>query len=149
MLEVGDAVPDLTVPDDAGAPVSLDGISAGRLVLWFFPKADTPGCTNEATQFRDRYDTFRAKGVEIVGVSRDTVPNQRAFKEKYEVPFHFLADSDSLICDAFGVIVEKTMYGKKSLGIQRSTFLIDGGKITKVWPKVSVEGHADQVLAAL
>ena len=118
-------------------------------MLWFFPKADTPGCTNEATQFRDQYDAFRAKGVEIVGVSRDTVAKQFAFKEKYEVPFRFLADSESALCNAFGVIVEKTMYGKKSMGIQRSTFLIDGGKIAKVWPKVSVEGHADQVLAAL
>ena len=101
-------------------------------------------------QFRDIYDDFKARGVAVVGVSRDSVAAQAKFKAKYGLPFALLADTDSKVCDAFGVIVEKNMYGKKSLGIQRSTFLVDqSGKIARVWPKVSVEGHAQEVLQSL
>jgi peroxiredoxin Q/BCP len=125
----------------------LADLAAQTLVVYFYPKADTPGCTNETMQFRDLYEQFRQKGVAIVGVSRDTVGAQARFKAKYEVPFPLLADVNSAICDAFGVIAEKNMYGKKSLGIQRSTFVIKNGAIAKVWPKVKVEGHAADVLA--
>jgi peroxiredoxin Q/BCP len=101
-------------------------------------------------QFRDAYADFTKRGVAVIGVSRDSVAAQAKFRAKYDLPFPLLADTDSKVCNAFGVIVEKNMYGKKSLGIQRSTFLVDaGGKITRVWPKVSVEGHAQEVLQSL
>lgn len=149
MVDVGAQVPNLTVRDDAGTQVSLSEI--GRpLVLYFYPKADTPGCTNEATQFRDLYDEFRKKGAEIVGVSRDDVGAQAAFKDKYELPFRLLADVDSQVCDAFGVIVERVRDGKTSQGVGRVTFLIGkDGAVARVWPSVTVEGHAQDVLAAL
>jgi peroxiredoxin Q/BCP len=149
MLEAGAKLPDLTVPDDAGNAIAVSAL--GRpAVFYFYPKADTPGCTNESKQFRDAYAEFTQRGVAVLGVSRDSVAAQAKFKAKYELPFPLLADVDSKLCDAFGVIVEKNMYGKKSLGIQRSTFLVDAaGKITKVWPKVSVEGHAHEVLKSL
>jgi peroxiredoxin Q/BCP len=149
MLQAGAKLPDLAVPDDAGNSVALAALGAPA-VIYFYPKADTPGCTNESMQFRDSYPDFKARGVAVFGVSRDSVAAQAKFKAKYELPFPLLADTDSKVCDAFGVIVEKNMYGKKSLGIQRSTFLVDaGGTITKVWPKVSVEGHAQEVLKSL
>ncbi len=121
-----------------------------HLVLYFYPKDDTPGCTNEATQFRDLYEEFEKKGAAIVGVSRDSVASHVKFKTKYEIPFTLLADVDSELCNAFGVIVEKNMYGKKSMGVQSSTFLFDEkGKLVHVWPKVSVNGHAEDVLSKL
>jgi peroxiredoxin Q/BCP len=149
MLEAGAKLPDLAVPDDSGNSVNLAGL--GRpAVIYFYPKADTPGCTNESMQFRDSYDDFEKHGVAVIGVSRDSVAAQAKFKTKYELPFPLLADTESKLCDAFGVIVEKNMYGKKSVGIQRSTFIADAaGRITKVWPKVSVEGHAQEVLKSL
>jgi peroxiredoxin Q/BCP len=149
MLQAGAMLPDITVPDDSGNAVAISSLGEPA-VIYFYPKADTPGCTNESKQFRDVYDEFREHGVAVFGVSRDSVAAQAKFKAKYELPFPLLADSDSKVCDAFGVIVEKNMYGKKSMGIQRSTFLVDAaGKITKVWPKVSVDGHAQEVLKSL
>jgi peroxiredoxin Q/BCP len=149
MLEVGAKLPDLSVADDSGATVTISALGQPA-VIYFYPKADTPGCTNESKQFRDVYADFDKHGVAVIGVSRDSVAAQAKFKAKYELPFALLADTDSKVCDAFGVIVEKNMYGKKSLGIQRSTFLVDAaGTITKVWPKVSVEGHAQEVLKSL
>ena len=149
MLAAGDRVPDATVQNEAGDKVALKQLAQSRAVFYFYPRADTPGCTNESQQFRDLYTKFKRKGTEVVGISRDDVRAQKKFKEKYGLPFHLLADTDSKICDGFGVIVEKNMYGKKSLGIQRSTFLAEKGKIVRAWPKVSVEGHAAEVLASL
>jgi peroxiredoxin Q/BCP len=149
MLLAGAPVPDVVVDDDAGSSVRLRDLGKKALVVYFYPRADTPGCTNETIQFRDLNKAFGKKGVTVVGVSRDTVAAQAKFKTKYDVPFALLADVESAICDAFGVIVEKNMYGKKSLGIQRSTFLIKNGAVTKVWPKVKVEGHAAEVLSSL
>jgi peroxiredoxin Q/BCP len=149
MLEAGAKLPDITVEDEAGHAVRLPDITQKTLVVYFYPKADTPGCTNETMQFRDLHAQFKKKNATVVGVSRDAVKAQAKFKEKYEVPFHLLADVESKICDAFGVIVEKNMYGKKSLGIQRSTFVVKDGVIAKVWPKVSVDGHAAEVLSSL
>jgi peroxiredoxin Q/BCP len=149
MLEAGASLPDVGAEDDAGTPRHLRDLGKKALVVYFYPKADTPGCTNETIQFRDLHEKFEKKGVTVVGVSRDAVKAQAKFKEKYEVPFALLADVESAICNAFGVIVEKNMYGKKSLGIQRSTFIVKDGKIAKVWPKVSVEGHAAEVLSSL
>jgi peroxiredoxin Q/BCP len=149
MLQPGAPVPDTGADDDAGHPVHLPDLAKKAVVVYFYPRADTPGCTNETIQFRDLHAAFKKKGVAVVGVSRDTVTSQAKFKAKYEVPFPLLADVESAICDAFGVIVEKNMYGKKSLGIQRSTFLVKAGTVVKVWPKVKVEGHAAEVLSSL
>src|SRR5664279_4895247 len=149
MLEAGAKLPALTVPDDAGDEVAISDLGQ-PVIFYFYPKADTPGCTNESMQFRDSYEDFKQRGVAVIGVSRDSVAAQAKFKAKYGLPFPLLADTDSKICDAFGVIVEKSMYGKKSLGIQRSTFYADAnGTIARVWPKVSVEGHAQEVLKSL
>jgi peroxiredoxin Q/BCP len=149
MLQAGAPVPDVVVEDDAGTSVRLRDLGKKALVVYFYPRADTPGCTSETIQFRDLNGSFSKQGVTVVGVSRDTVTAQAKFKAKYDVPFALLADVESALCDAFGVIVEKNMYGKKSLGIQRSTFLIRNGAVTKVWPKVKVEGHAAEVLSSL
>jgi peroxiredoxin Q/BCP len=150
MLEAGAKLPDVGADTDAGTAVRLRDLGKqNTLVVYFYPRADTPGCTNETMQFRDLNGQFEKKGVTVLGVSRDAVKAQAKFKEKYGVPFALLADVESSICDAFGVIVEKNMYGKKSLGIQRSTFIVKDGTIAKVWPKVSVEGHAAEVLSSL
>jgi peroxiredoxin Q/BCP len=150
LLGEGDRLPAVTLLDDRGAQLTTTDLLGGPLVLYFYPKDDTPGCTSEASQFRDLYPQFQAKKARIVGVSRDSAESHRRFKEKFSIPFELLADTESKLCDAFGVIVEKNMYGKKSKGIARSTFLIDGsGKIVKVWPKVNVDEHADEVLASL
>jgi len=149
MLEAGAKLPALTVPDDSGNDVTISALGQ-PVILYFYPKADTPGCTNESMQFRDSYEDFKEHGVAVIGVSRDSVAAQAKFKAKYGLPFPLLADTDSKLCDAFGVIVEKNMYGKKSKGIQRSTFYASAdGTIARVWPKVSVEGHAQEVLKSL
>ena len=150
MLETGATVPDVGASDQNGHKVKLRGFKGRKLVVYFYPKADTPGCTTESQAFRDEKDQLAASGADIVGVSRDTVEAQKKFAEKYKLNFPLLADTSSSICDAFGVIVEKNMYGKKSVGIQRSTFLVGpDGTIAKVWPRVSVEGHAAAVLEAV
>jgi len=150
LLGEGDRLPAVTLLDDQGTQLTTTDLLGGPLVLYFYPKDDTPGCTSEASQFRDLYPQFQKKKARIVGVSRDSAESHRRFKEKFSIPFELLADTESKLCDAFGVIVEKNMYGKKSKGIARSTFLIDGeGKIVKVWPKVNVDEHADDVLASL
>jgi peroxiredoxin Q/BCP len=150
MLETGAKLPALKLADDSGKQVSTKDLLGKPLVVYFYPKDDTPGCTNEATQFRDLSDDFEKKGAVVVGVSRDSVASHQKFKAKYEIPFRLLADVDSELCNAFGVIVEKNMYGKKSMGIQRSTFLFDPkGKLVHVWPKVSVNGHAEDVLSKI
>ncbi len=150
MLEAGAHVPDVTAPDQDGHPVGLRGFAGRKLVVYFYPKADTPGCTAETQAFRDLAGDFEAAGATILGVSRDTVEAQKKFATKYGANFQLLADTSSAICDAFGVIVEKNMYGKKSVGIQRSTFVVGtDGTVAKVWPKVSVEGHPAAVLEAV
>jgi peroxiredoxin Q/BCP len=150
MLAAGASLPDVSLADDEGHMVDLASLAGRQLVIYFYPRADTPGCTNEAIQFRDDYKKFTKKGAQIIGVSRDSVAAQAKFKAKYDLPFPLFADVDSKMCDAFGVIVEKNMYGKKSMGVQRATFLVGvDGKIEKVWPKVSVAGHAAEVLKSL
>jgi peroxiredoxin Q/BCP len=150
LLGEGDRLPAVTLLDDRGAQLTTTDLLGGPLILYFYPKDDTPGCTSEASQFRDLYPQFQERNARIVGVSRDSAESHRRFKEKFSIPFELLADTESKLCDAFGVIVEKNMYGKMSKGIARSTFLIDGsGKIVKVWPKVNVDEHADDVLASL
>jgi peroxiredoxin Q/BCP len=150
MLQTGAKLPKVELADDSGSDLSTLDLVGKPLVVYFYPKDDTPGCTNEATQFRDLTDEFEKKGAEIVGVSRDSVASHQKFKAKYDIPFRLLADTESKLCDAFGVIVEKNMYGKKSMGVQRSTFLFDkSGKLVHVWPKVSVDGHAEDVLSKI
>lgn len=150
MLAEGDPLPAIELLDDDGTAISTNDLLGGPLVLYFYPKDDTPGCTSEASQFRDLYKQFQKKNARIVGVSRDTPESHRKFKTKFSIPFTLLADTESKLCDAFGVIVEKNMYGKMRQGIARSTFLIDsGGKIVKVWPKVNVDDHAEEVLSSL
>jgi peroxiredoxin Q/BCP len=150
MLDAGDKLPKLTLLDDTGEKILTTDLAEKFLVLYFYPKDDTPGCTNEATQFRDSIKKFEKKGARIVGVSRDSVASHQKFIEKFDLPFTLLADTESKLCDAFGVIVEKNMYGKKSVGIQRATFLIDAnGRIVKAWPRVKVENHAADVLASI
>jgi peroxiredoxin Q/BCP len=149
MIEEGATVPDITVKDDSGNDVRLSEIPR-PFVLYFYPKADPPGCTSEGGQFRDLYAQFQSKGTEIIGVSRDTVEAQKAFKDKYSFPFRLLADVDSKICDAFGTLVERERDGVKSMGVARVTFLIGkNGTVEKVWPAVSVEGHGADVLACV
>lgn len=134
MLSEGDVMPSVTVEDDSGKPVKTTDLLGGTLVLYFYPKDDTPGCTNEASQFRDLHSRFEEKSVRVVGVSRDSVESHRAFKKKYSLTFPLLADVDSKLRDVFGVS-------------KRSTFLIDeSGTIVKVWPQVTADGHAQEVL---
>lgn len=150
MLETGASLPAVKLADDTGAELSTRDLLGAPLVLYFYPKDDTPGCTNQATQFRDLYEAFDAKGARIVGVSRDSVASHQQFKAKYDIPFRLLADVDSALCDAFGVIVEKNMYGKRTRGVARATFLFDAtGTLVHVWPKVNVDLHAEDVLSNL
>ncbi|MDP9025263.1 MAG: peroxiredoxin [Candidatus Eremiobacteraeota bacterium] len=150
MLTQGDQLPKLDVIDDRGETISTADLLGEKLVLYFYPKDDTPGCTTEASEFRDLFKQFQKKQVRIVGVSRDSVESHQKFKKKYSIPFTLISDTESKLCDAFGVIVEKNMYGKKSMGVARSTFVLDeSGKIINAWPKVKVDGHVEEVLASL
>jgi peroxiredoxin Q/BCP len=148
-LQIGDKAPAFTMPTDGGGEVSLAALKGRPVVLYFYPRDDTPGCTTEACGFRDAMPDFSAVDAAIVGVSRDTVAKHDKFKAKYELPFTLGADETGAVTEAYGVWVEKSMYGKKSMGIERSTFLIDGaGVIRGIWRKVKVKGHVDEVLAA-
>jgi thioredoxin-dependent peroxiredoxin len=150
MIEPGELAPDFKLQSDAGKTVSLSDFKGRKVILYFYPKDDTPGCTLEAQNFRNEIDAFRKRGVEILGVSRDSVASHVKFKTKYELPFTLLSDPDNVVCEAYGVWKEKSMYGKKYMGIERTTFLIDEkGKIEKVFPRVKVEGHCDEVLKAI
>ena len=148
MLEAGAKMPSVTLVDDTGAKVNTKDLLGRTLVLYFYPKDDTPGCTNEAGQFTEHLRAFHKKGAEVIGVSRDGVASHQKFKEKYGIPYRLLADTDQKLCDAFGVIVEENVYGKNA--IQRSTFVFDpSGTLVRAWPKVTVLGHADEVLKEL
>jgi len=148
-LNVGDKAPDFTMPADGGGTVSLAALKGRPVVLYFYPRDDTPGCTTEACGFRDAMPDFSGIDAAIVGVSRDTVAKHDKFKAKYDLPFTLGADDSGAVTEAYGVWVEKSMYGRKSMGIERATFLIDrDGVIRGVWRKVKVAGHVDEVLAA-
>jgi peroxiredoxin Q/BCP len=150
LLEQGAKLPDVTVADDTGATIRTTDLLGKTLVVYFYPKDDTPGCTSEANQFSDDYAKYEKAGAHIVGVSRDSAESHRAFKEKYGIPYRLLADVDQKVCEAFGVLVERNTDGKISYGVQRATFLFDaGGTLTHVWPKVTVEGHSADVLATI
>ncbi|MBL0317803.1 MAG: thioredoxin-dependent thiol peroxidase [Alphaproteobacteria bacterium] len=149
-LNVGDKAPLFDLPTSGGKRISLVDLVGKHVILYFYPKDDTPGCTQEAKDFRDHIDAFDNAGAIILGVSKDPVKSHDKFSEKYCLPFPLLADVDGTLCDAYGVWVEKSMYGKKYMGIQRATFLIDQrGNIQEIWPKVSVTGHVEAVLKAV
>jgi len=138
------------MPTDSGGTTSLDALGGKAVVLYFYPRDDTPGCTKEAIAFTGLIGDFRAAGAEVIGVSKDTVAKHDKFKAKYELDVVLAADEDGSVCEAYGVWVEKNMYGKKSMGIERSTFLISAdGTIAKAWRKVKVPGHAEEVLEAV
>ena len=149
MLEAGDKAPDFNAKDQDGNDVKLSDLKGTRVVLYFYPKDDTPGCTKEACSFRDADDIYRSKGIRVLGVSIDSEKSHQKFISKFQLPFDLLADTDKQIVEAYGVWGEKSMYGKKYMGTFRKTFLIDGdGKIVKVFDKVNVAEHADEVLEA-
>lgn len=147
---VGKKVPAFTVAATGDQKIRLSDLRGGPVVLYFYPKDDTPGCTLEGQDFRANHARFRKLGATILGVSRDTVTSHEKFKAKFKFPFELLSDSDEKLCALFDVIKEKNMYGKKVFGIERSTFLIDkDGVLAKEWRKVKVEGHVDEVLEAV
>ncbi len=149
-LDIGASAPDFSMPTDQGGKVSLsDFLGNKHVVLYFYPKDDTPGCTLEAKEFRDLQQQFAKADTVVIGISKDSVASHDKFKGKYELGFILASDEHSDACERYGVWVEKNMYGKKYMGIQRATFLIDrDGKLAAIWPKVKVEGHAAEVLAA-
>lgn len=149
MLKEGDKAPDFNSKDQDGNPVKLADLKGQKVVLYFYPKDDTPGCTKEACSFRDADDVYRKKGIKVFGVSTDDEKSHQKFISKFQLPFDLLADTDKSIVESYGVWGEKSMYGKKYMGTNRKTFLIDeNGKIAKIFDKVNVEEHADEVLEA-
>ena len=149
MLKEGDAAPEFKVLTDSGEEFDLADHKNEKIVLYFYPRADTPGCTIESCSFRDAVSKFTKKGVTVIGVSPDTTKAQAKFKEKFDLNFTLLADADKDIATKFGVMKEKNMYGKKVMGVARTTFVIENGKIVKIFHNVKPEGHAEEVLAAL
>jgi len=148
-LDVGDPAPDFTLPADGGGTVALKDLRGRKVVLYFYPKDDTSGCTAEACAFRDATPRFAGAGAVVIGISRDGVASHDRFKSKYGLPFALLSDAEGTVTEAYGVWVEKSMYGRKYMGIERATFLIDEqGVIRQAWRKVKVPGHVDAVLQA-
>jgi peroxiredoxin Q/BCP len=149
MLNEGDKVPDVTMEGPAGKPVSAADFGGNKLVLYFYPKDDTSGCTTEAQAFTSLAEEFERAGTWILGVSKDSGKSHSKFTEKYGLKVPLATDPDGSVCEAFGTWIEKSMYGRKYMGIDRATFLIDrDGVVARIWRKVKVTGHADEVLAA-
>lgn len=149
-LKEGDPAPPISLDTDSGQHFELASLKGKNVVLYFYPKADTPGCTREACAFRDTSRKFTKTNTVIVGVSPDATKAQAKFKEKFDLPFTLLADVDHRAAEDYGVWKQKSMYGKKYMGIERTTFIIGpDGRINKIFPKVSVDGHAEEVLAAI
>jgi thioredoxin-dependent peroxiredoxin len=149
-LAVGDQAPEVVLPDETGTVHRLSDQRGRWTVLYFYPTDDTPGCTVEACEFRDANDTINERGADVWGISPQGPASKRAFREKFGLPFHLLADEGHKVADAYGTWVEKKNYGKTYWGTARSTFLVDpDGRIARIWPKVKPEGHAREVLAAL
>ena len=149
MTDIGTQAPDFTLPRDGGDAITLSALQPKAVVLYFYPKDDTPGCTKEAIAFTDHLAAFDVAGAVIVGVSKDPVAKHDKFITKHALKVALVSDEESDVCERYGVWVEKNMYGKKYMGIERATFLIDGsGKIAQVWRKVKVPGHVEAVLEA-
>lgn len=149
-LTIGDQAPAIALPRDGGGMVDLAATSGMKVVVYFYPKDDTPGCTKEAIGFTEQAAAFAEAGAVVWGVSKDSVAKHEKFRAKYELGIPLLSDEDGTVCEDYGVWVEKNMYGKKYMGIERATYLIDGdGKIAQIWRKVKVPGHVDAVLEAV
>lgn len=150
MPEVGQKAPDFRLPDEEGRPVKLSDLKGKPVVLYFYPKDDTPGCTREACNFRDDYEAYRAAGVEILGVSPDPPQSHSDFKQKYSLPFHLLADENNEVCESYGVWTRKKFRGREYMGVNRTTFAIDeAGKISHVFEDVDPAEHSAEVMEAL
>lgn len=146
----GEDAPDFTLPDAEGQPVHLAGLRGSKVILYFYPKDDTAGCTREACSFRDAWQELQAEGVKVYGVSRDNAKSHRKFSEKYGLMFPLLSDLDAEVANKYGVWVEKSMYGKRYMGMARTTFYIrPDGRIGHVWEQVKAEGHAQKILEYL
>ena len=150
MLEAGTPAPDFTLPDEDGNPVTLSDLTGQPVVVYFYPKASTPGCTTQACGVRDHLAEYAKLGARVLGISPDPVKAIAKFHDKQSLNFTLLADEDHAVCESYGVWAEKSMYGRTYMGVLRATFIVGAdGRIEKVWPKVKPEGHADEVLAAL
>lgn len=150
MIETGKVAPDFTAPTDGGGKLNLKSLRGKAVVLYFYPKDDTPGCTKEAIAFTEQIKAFEKAGATIIGVSKDTVAKHDKFRDKHGLKVTLVSDEDGKICEKYGVWVEKNMYGRKYMGIERATFLIDAkGKVRNIWRKVKVAGHSDAVLEAV
>ena len=148
-LTVGDKAPDFTLPTDGNGSVTLSKLKGEAVILYFYPKDDTTGCTAQACGFRDAEANFKGAKTKVIGISKDSVANHDKFKKKYDLPFTLASDKDGHVCEDYGVWAEKSMYGRTYFGIVRTTFLIDkNGVIQRVWNKVKVTGHVAEVLAA-
>lgn len=149
-LSVGDLAPDFTLPIEGGGSVRLSSLQGKKAIVYFYPKDATSGCTKEACSFRDYKSQFDKKNTIIIGISKDSIRSHEKFKEKEQINFTLASDEDGAVCEKYKVWVEKTMYGRKYFGIERSTFLIDEeGKIAKIWRKVNVPGHVEDILEAI
>jgi peroxiredoxin Q/BCP len=149
-MKVGQKAPEFSVVDDSGKTVKLSDFKGKKVVLYFYPKDDTPGCTKEACNFRDGIAEIKKQGAVVLGVSADSAESHKKFKTKFDLNFQLLADTDKKIVESYDVWKEKSMYGKKYMGIERTTYVIDkDGKISHIFPKVKVDEHYDEVLAAL
>ena len=150
MIKVGQAARDFSLGDQDGKPVTLSGCKGFPVVLYFYAKDDTPGCTKQACAFRDAFAEYSQQGAQIIGVSPDDPASHARFVKKYDLPFTLLADPDHQVCETYGVWKEKNLYGRKSMGVVRTTFLIDAeGIIRAAFPRVKVDGHSEAVIAAL
>jgi len=149
-LNIGDLAPDFTLPTDGGGEITLSALKGQNVVLYFYPKDDTPGCTTESCGFRDALPDFEGLNAAIIGLSKCSVAKHDKFKAKYALNFPLASDENGSVCEAYGTWVEKNMYGKKYMGIERATYLIDtSGHIAQIWRKVKVKGHVEEVQTAL
>ncbi|MCX7565178.1 peroxiredoxin [Sulfitobacter sp. F26169L] len=150
MPEISDTAPDFTLPVTGGGDITLSALKGGPVVLFFYPRDDTPGCTKESIGFSQHLDAFRDAGAKVFGISRDTMAKHDKFTAKHDLSVPLLSDEEGTVTEAYGVWVEKNMYGKKSMGIERATYLIDSnGDIARIWRKVKVAGHVEEVLEAV
>ena len=150
MLKIGDAAPDFALPDANGNVVSLKDFRGKKVVLYFYPKDNTPGCTRQACAFAENYESFKSRDIAVIGISKDSVASHRKFADKYNLPFILLADPELAAIQAYGVWQEKKLYGKVSMGVVRTTFIIDGnGMIAQVMPKVKPDTNASEILTQL
>jgi peroxiredoxin Q/BCP len=149
-LKVDDPAPDFELPADDGSRIRLSELRGRRIILYFYPRADTPGCTIEACEFRDLAPRIDHRGAVVLGISPDPVEDVRKFREKFDLPFRLLADADHQVAEAYGVWTEKNLFGKRTMGVARTTFVVDeGGRIARIYENVRAEGHAGKVLEEL